>query len=150
MARGERGVARGEGEGPGRDEAGGWRGRRHLLHETALQRAVRAAALDAKRSKRVGCHALRRSFATHLQRLWPGISKLSRDSLFKAGSKEERQGFRVVLGQPLITGPARYRPRRSSEARSPQGHLNAPGFVSTHSTGTRGACLGNGPSPSVK
>ncbi len=66
MARGERRVARGEGEGPERDEAGGWRGRRHFLRETALQRVVRAAALDAERSKRVGGHALGCSFATHL------------------------------------------------------------------------------------
>ena len=42
------------------------RTRRHFLHETVLQRAVRAAALAARLSKRVGCHTLRHSFATHL------------------------------------------------------------------------------------
>ncbi len=45
-------------------ETGVWR--RHHLHETVLQRAVREAALRAGISKRVGCHTFRHSFATHL------------------------------------------------------------------------------------
>lgn len=40
--------------------------RRHHLHETVIQRAVRAAALDAIPDKRVTCHTFRHSFATHL------------------------------------------------------------------------------------
>jgi len=42
------------------------RTRRHHLHETVLQRAMRAAVLAAGLSKRAGCHTLRHSFATSL------------------------------------------------------------------------------------
>jgi integron integrase len=40
--------------------------RRHHLHETALQRAVRYAARKSDIAKPVGCHTLRHCFATHL------------------------------------------------------------------------------------
>lgn len=40
--------------------------RRHHLHETGLQKAVRQAAKKAGIPKRVHCHVLRHSFATHL------------------------------------------------------------------------------------
>ena len=40
--------------------------RRHHLHETVLQRAVRFAARKADIAKPVGCHTLRHCFATHL------------------------------------------------------------------------------------
>lgn len=40
--------------------------RRHHLHESAVQRAVRRAAIEAGMTKRVTCHTFRHSFATHL------------------------------------------------------------------------------------
>ena len=40
--------------------------RRHHLHESGLQKAVRAAARTAEIPKKVSCHTFRHSFATHL------------------------------------------------------------------------------------
>lgn len=40
--------------------------RRHHVHETVLQRNIKRAAMDANINKRVTCHTLRHSFATHL------------------------------------------------------------------------------------
>jgi integron integrase len=48
-----------------RDHASGIE-RRHHLHETVLQRAVKEAAHRAQLTRRATCHSLRHSFATHL------------------------------------------------------------------------------------
>ncbi|HEX5420195.1 MAG TPA: integron integrase [Gammaproteobacteria bacterium] len=40
--------------------------RRHHVHENGLQKAVKAASTAAGLTKRVNCHSLRHSFATHL------------------------------------------------------------------------------------
>jgi site-specific recombinase XerD len=40
--------------------------RRHHLHESVLQRAVKEAARRADMAKRATCHTFRHSFATHL------------------------------------------------------------------------------------
>jgi len=40
--------------------------RRHHVHESGLQRAVKKAAIEAGISKRVSCHTLRHTFATQL------------------------------------------------------------------------------------
>ena len=47
------------------DPASGQR-RRHHLHESVLQRAVKAAVARAALTKRASCRTLRHSFATHL------------------------------------------------------------------------------------
>lgn len=40
--------------------------RRHYLHESVVQRAVKEAVRAARIAKHASCHSLRHSFATHL------------------------------------------------------------------------------------
>ncbi len=56
-------VARPAGDPPARP---GEPERRHHLHETVIQRALRRAVLDVGIARRISCHTFRHSFATHL------------------------------------------------------------------------------------
>jgi site-specific recombinase XerD len=40
--------------------------RRHYLHESGLQKAMKQAVRQSEITKRVSCHTFRHSFATHL------------------------------------------------------------------------------------
>ena len=40
--------------------------RRHHIHHTAVQKAVRRAVITSNINKKISCHTLRHSFATHL------------------------------------------------------------------------------------
>jgi integrase len=59
--------------------------RRHHLHETGVQRAVRQAVTLAKVEKRVTCHTFRHSFATYGTTIRKGSSQL----LVKPRNSEE-------------------------------------------------------------
>jgi integrase len=56
------GIGQSEPAGP----VGGQELRRHHLHETTVQRVMKAAVASAGVAKKASCHSLRHSFATHL------------------------------------------------------------------------------------
>jgi integron integrase len=74
--------------------------RRHHTHELAIQRSVKTASRLVRIAKRVGCHTLRHSFATHL--LEGGTDIRSVQELLGHKSLETTQIYTHVMERPGV------------------------------------------------
>ena len=75
--------------------------RRHHIHESVLQRAVKKAAEAAGIPKQVNCHTLRHSFATHL--LQAGYDIRTVQELLGHADVSTTMIYTHVLNKPGIT-----------------------------------------------
>ena len=76
--------------------------RRHHVNENGLQKAVKAAAAEAGIAKRVTCHTLRHSFATHL--LQGGSDIRTVQELLGHADVSTTMIYTHVLGRPGLAG----------------------------------------------